>query len=344
METKNRSLRIAAPFAGSDEIDTLKAAGADELYCGLVDEESERRWPSSFYLINRRGKNKSFVGLPALAQAARKAHDRGLPVYVTLNASYTPEQYSWLRKTVRDLGILRGIQGLIVSDMGLLLTLRKDGFKKEICLSTGGTTFNARTVDFYASLGATRVIVDRQLTAGETAELIQRKKSPAGIEIFVFGHGCLFIDGYCSFFHCKDEEERTMMGENTQLIKKYCVYGENGCDRFRRLAASGQFDVHAVGGRRIGRHGLRFRNTYPYGCNLCNLFHLRGTPDITLKVVGRGEKRVAAVAGVARAIRLLENGNVGRAAYRRQARELFRTITGFDCSRFSCYCPEELVR
>ena len=37
--------KIAAPLRPDDDIAALKKAGADELYCGYVDEESERLWP-----------------------------------------------------------------------------------------------------------------------------------------------------------------------------------------------------------------------------------------------------------------------------------------------------------
>jgi len=197
-----KAFRIAVPFVSKEEIEPLRKAGADELYCGYVDEESERLWPIFFHSINRRGKGASFEDFATFKDALKEADRYSLPVYVTMNWHYTPEQYPWLIKTIEKISKLRGVKGLIITDIGLLLTLRKIGYEKEIHISTGGTCFNSNTADFFSSLGASRIILDRQLTAKETIDLISQKRSKIDVEIFVFYTACLFIDGYCNFFHC----------------------------------------------------------------------------------------------------------------------------------------------
>lgn len=76
-EIQYKTFKIAAPFVHIEEIEPLKKAGADELYCGYVDEESERLWPIFFQTINRRLKGASFedfatfkdvIGLIVIAQ------------------------------------------------------------------------------------------------------------------------------------------------------------------------------------------------------------------------------------------------------------------------------------
>jgi collagenase-like PrtC family protease len=66
--------------------------------------------------------------------------------------------------TVNKVSRLDGVRGIIVNDIALLLILREKKYSKDIVISTGGTTFNADTVRFYKSLGAKRIILDRQLS------------------------------------------------------------------------------------------------------------------------------------------------------------------------------------
>jgi len=201
--------RILAPFTHPQDVKLLKNAGADELYCGYVTKKLTDKWPLAFNILNRRGEGQSFESYDAFKEATEEARSCNLPVYVTINGLYTPEQYTLLLELVEKVECLEGVRGIIVADLGFLLTLKKGGFKKEIHISTGGTCFNSNTADFFSELGSERIILDRQLTSHEIESCISGIKSEIDIEIFVIAEGCGgFIDGYCTFFHCFEKAKK----------------------------------------------------------------------------------------------------------------------------------------
>jgi hypothetical protein len=339
-----KTFRIAAPFVSREEIEPLKKAGADELYCGYVDEESEKLWPIFFQTINRRLKGASFEGFSVFKEAIKEAERLRLPVYVTMNWHYTPEQYHWLIKTIKKISRLGGVKGLIVTDIGLLLTLRKMKYEKEIHISTGGTIFNYHAIDFFSSLGANRVILDRQLTAKEIVDLLLNRKSSIGIEIFAFHTACLFIDGYCTFFHCGGSLRNSELTKDIFLVKSENTTLAQGCSEIKNLLANKRFNLHRVSGREELMDNFKFRSQkYPFGCNLCSLYELRDFPQITLKVIERGANQENTVKIISELIDCLAHRDISRSQYHKKAKESFLKITNKSCNRFSCYCPQRLI-
>ncbi len=339
-----KTFRIAAPFVSIEEVELLKKAGADELYCGYVDEESERLWPIFFQTINRRLKGASFEGFTIFKEAIKEAGRLRLPVYVTMNWHYTPEQHPWLIKTIKKISRLKWVEGLIVTDMGLLLTLKKMKYEKEIHISTGGTVFNYNTADFFNSLGANRIILDRQLTAKEMVDLISQRKSNIGIEIFIFHTTCLFVDGYCTFFHCGGPLRNTKIKKDISLVKSENTSLVQGCSELKSLLANKRFEVHTVSGRRKRLTDFKFQpQKYPFGCNLCSLYELKNFPGIILKVIERGMKQANTVKLVSKLIDYLVHKNISRGEYQKKAKEVYFKINKQRCTPFKCYCPPSLI-
>jgi len=339
------TFKIAAPFVSAKEIGELKKAGADELYCGYVDSESERLWPIFFQTINRRLKGASFEGFEAFKEAVKEAESAKMPVYVTMNWHYTPEQYPWLLKTIRKISGLNGMHGLIVTDMGLLLTLKKMGYEKEIHISTGGTVFNNRTVEFFRSLGADRLILDRQLTTKEIADIILHKDKKTAIEIFLFNTACLFVDGYCAFFHCGGAAKDLGLSKDVSLIKYENTSIRQGCSEIMGVFADKSFKTHMISGKDEKSCNLKFQpEKYPFGCNLCGLYELKKFPGIILKIVERGVNQAEVIRGIKVLINYLSQKNIDKADYEKRARDLYFTINKNRCTPFKCYCPSVLIR
>lgn len=338
----NGRFRIAAPFINKKQAAGLKKSGADELYCGYVDEEWERRWPSEFHTVNRRGRGASFSSAADFKEAVIEAEDLGMPVFVTMNGLYTQEQYSWLLKTIDMLSRYRAVSGVILADIGLMLALKKRKYPKKIHISTGATIFNHGAADFFASMGADRVVLDRQLDVDELREIISRRRSLIEIEIFVFYTACLFIDGYCSFLHCLDNSRPGPLGGKDVVCRSYDADPfHKGCDIIKYAYSSSGFRVHKL--RKDFRPGnLKYEeNRYPFGCNLCALFALKDNLPITLKVVERRPERVKCVRNLIRCIRAINSG-MEEGAYKKMARLAFKRITGRDCNGEQCYFPQGL--
>jgi putative protease len=346
--------RILAPFADIADVEPLKNAGAHELYCGYVPEEFTRRWPSAFQILNRRGEGQSFTEFGAFKKAAERASKCDLPVYAAINGLYTPEQYPLLLELVDKTAGLKGVKGVIIADLGLLLTLRKNKFNKEIHISVGGSCFNSGTADFFCGLGAKRIILDRHLTLREIESIVKEIGTKIDFEIFILREPCGgFIDGLCSFFHCFED----LKGE--EVKKGYFLYSAynteqspKGCNfYFDKMLAKNNFKTfNAASGKEI-KNSLKFqpKKHNSSGCRICDLYGLKNYPIKSLKIVGRGVNPIDTVKSVklvAEALSYLTLG-VTRADYQRKCRDLF-SGAAFDnkhrCTRFDCYFSPHWAR
>lgn len=341
---KRSHFRILAPFTHIEDIKLLKNAGADELYCGYVNEELTKRWPLAFNVLNRRGENSSFENYVIFKKAVEQAEKNSLPVYVTVNGLYTPEQYPFLLELISTIERLRGVRGIIVADLGLLLTIKKNNFKKEIHMSTGGNVFNSQTVDFYSNLGANRVILDRQLTANEIEDTVSKMKSKIDIEIFIIAEGCGgFIDGFCTFFHCLEKAHRTKVGKGVFLLPQYNIEQESrGCNFHKGLLSAGRFKAFSSATYQEYNRSLRYQPhiVQRIGCRICDLYKLYHYPIKGLKIIGRGLPRARQVELISKVRSWLEHRDMSERGYKEKCKSLVsRTFlkNGLRCSKFDCY-------
>jgi len=188
-------LKIISPFREKEEVIPLIEAGADELYCGYLSPEWEKRYTA--FEFERKGGGSNLTDLTQLRQAVDLAHEKGIPVYLTLNGLYVRQQYPLLLKVVNQLNKI-DLAGYIVADIGFLLTLGKQGFRKEIHISTGGTVFNSEAARFYKDLGASRIILDRQMSL-DSIKALTFENPDIDFEVFILNTLCVYIDGFCTF-------------------------------------------------------------------------------------------------------------------------------------------------
>src|SRR3989338_1589879 len=134
------NIKILSPIDAPGEAEKLIEAGADEFYCGLIPEEwNEKYFPAS---IDRRPKGSHLKSFEELREVVNIAHERNVPVYLTLNEHYyTEKQYPLITEFIRKV-VASGADALIVADLALLLFMRKNDFGIKIHISTGGTAFN----------------------------------------------------------------------------------------------------------------------------------------------------------------------------------------------------------
>ncbi len=345
-----KDFRILAPFTNINEIEPLKKAGADELYCGYVNEELTKRWPLAFNVLNRRREGQSFENYEDFREAVKKARVYNLDVYVTLNGLYTPEQYHLLLGLVKRIEALEGVKGIIVADVGFLLFLKKNKFRKDIHIGTGGTCFNSHTAYFFQNLGAQRIILDRQMTSCEIKKLITEIKLKIDIEIFIIQEGCGgFIDGYCTFFHCFEQVKIKKLAENVFLYPTYNTEQTfRGCTFFfEENLKKGNFEVFgARSHKKINKSFKKHPNRYMgLGCRICDLFELKEFPIKSLKIIGRGVDtniNVDSVKLVSNLLTCLLRKDISREDYQKQCKSLLsKVILHRKCRKSDCYfsCP-----
>ena len=199
-------IKILSPVSRCDEVEDVIAAGADELYCGILLDD----WIKGYTVaasLNRRQEDNTILGtsphfksFEELKESVEIAHSRSVPVILTLNEHYySKDQYPYLFSYV-DKVLEAGVDTFIIGDVAFILSLRERGIPTDIHISTAGTAFNSETVRFYQELGASRVILPRHLTI-EEIESIASEVSDVELEAFILNSRCANIDGFCTFQH-----------------------------------------------------------------------------------------------------------------------------------------------
>jgi putative protease len=101
-------------------------------------------------------------------------------------------------KFYRDLEPIIKMQpdALIMSDAGLIMLVREHFPQMPIHLSVQANAINWATVKFWKDYGLTRVILSRELSIEEIAE-IQKHVPDIELEVFVHGALCMAYSGRC---------------------------------------------------------------------------------------------------------------------------------------------------
>ena len=130
-----------------------------------------------------------------LAEGVAYAHARGKKVYVAANIFARNADFSALPQYFRTLEALKA-DAVLVSDMGVLSCCREAAPALPVHISTQANVTNARAASAYAKLGASRVVLARELSLAEIAGI--HAENPAlELEAFVHGAMCISYSGRC---------------------------------------------------------------------------------------------------------------------------------------------------
>ncbi|MGN1053549.1 MAG: U32 family peptidase [Candidatus Scatosoma sp.] len=131
-----------------------------------------------------------------LKTAIGYAHALGKKAYVTANIFAKNADFAALADYFSTLQAL-GADAAIVSDLGAMSVLKKAAPRLALHVSTQANAVNKYAVKFYAeTLGASRVILARELSLAEIAEI--RQFTPqVELEAFVHGAMCISYSGRC---------------------------------------------------------------------------------------------------------------------------------------------------
>jgi collagenase-like PrtC family protease len=192
-------MKIVAALATAQEVEPLIDAGADELFCGVVPEAFVDGLGRS--RLNRRYEAGANIGsLDALAGIVARAGARGVPVAVTLNEhAYAPAVVPRLVELAGTLATA-GARALILTDLALVLAIRRAGVPLDLHLSSVATCQNSEAAAFFADLGVSRVVLPRYLSTRQIAALVDAGV-PLDYEVFVINDGCGFEEGLCLNVH-----------------------------------------------------------------------------------------------------------------------------------------------
>lgn len=175
-------LEILSPVGDMERLHAALDYGADAVYLGGT-------------AFGMRAASASFDA-PLLTQACTIAHKRGKRVYLTCNTLPRNNELSSFEGFARD-AAEAGVDALIVSDLGILSLVKKILPDMEIHISTQAGIVNYAAANEFYNMGAKRVVLARELTLEEVAEI--RAKTPKELEIECFVHGamCVSFSGRC---------------------------------------------------------------------------------------------------------------------------------------------------
>lgn len=176
---------------------TAFAFGADAVYAG------QPRY-------SLRVRNNEFGRLETLAQGIDEAHAAGKSFYVVSNIF---PRNAKLTTYVADMAPVIALKpdALIMSDPGLIDMVREHWPEQAIHLSVQANTVNWAAVRFWQKQGISRVILSRELSLDEIAEIRQRCPDME-IEVFVHGALCIAYSGRCllsGYFNHRDPNQGT---------------------------------------------------------------------------------------------------------------------------------------
>lgn len=172
-------------LAPAGNLATLKTAfdfGADAVYFG-GQEFGMRSAPKNFTLED-------------IAEAVAYTHERGGGVFVTCNILPTSAEVTSMNEYMGQLGEI-GVDALIVTDIGVLMAARQVAPNTEIHVSTQAGVTNYQAANALAQLGATRVVLARELSLADIRELRAHTPPELEIEAFVHGSMCMAFSGRC---------------------------------------------------------------------------------------------------------------------------------------------------
>ena len=131
-----------------------------------------------------------------LPKAVEFAHSHGVKVHITVNTMPRNEEIAQLPAYLEQLQDAN-VDALIVADMGAFTMAGKYAPNCARHISTQQSIANYACATAWHDLGAQRVVLARELTLDEIAEI--RAKTPKSLEIETFGHGamCVSYSGRC---------------------------------------------------------------------------------------------------------------------------------------------------
>lgn len=197
MPTALRRPELLAPAGTLDMMRTAFAYGADAVYAG------QPRY-------SLRVRNNSFGQLDTLAAGIAEAHAAGKLFYLVANI--TPHNAK-LRTFEEDMAPIVAMRpdALIMADPGLIMMVRERWPEVDIHLSVQANTTNYAAVRFWRSVGLKRIILSRELSLDEVAEI--RDACPEmELEVFVHGALCIAYSGRCllsGYFNHRDPNQGT---------------------------------------------------------------------------------------------------------------------------------------
>ena len=177
-----KRLELLSPAGDWERLEMALAYGADAVYLA-GDTFGMRAFAGNF----------SREDLP---RAAALCREKGADLHVTCNTMPRNDEVAalpaWLELLEES-----GVTAVILADVGVLALAKRYAPSVKIHVSTQASVSNYQAARAWHDLGADRVILARELSLSEIAEI--RAKTPRDLELEAFAHGamCVSYSGRC---------------------------------------------------------------------------------------------------------------------------------------------------
>lgn len=175
-----KNVELLAPAGNMEKLKTAFHFGADAVYL------AGKKFGLRAYADNFDDQQ--------IAEAAQYAHSLGKKVYVTLNVFPKDDDFAQLPAYLSVLEQAQ-VDAVLVSDLGAFDFVRTNS-NLPIHVSTQANTLNSHAVKMWQRLGAERVVLARELSLNEIAQ-IHQSCPDVQLEAFVHGAMCISYSGRC---------------------------------------------------------------------------------------------------------------------------------------------------
>jgi len=131
-----------------------------------------------------------------IRRAAEYLHERGKKLYVTVNCFAQNDEIAACADYARFLQDA-GVDAAIISDMGVMAEFAAAAPALELHVSTQANCMNYRTAAVWATLGAKRIVLARELSLADIRALREKLDPSIELEAFVHGAMCMAYSGRC---------------------------------------------------------------------------------------------------------------------------------------------------
>lgn len=182
LETERKKPELLAPAGDRERLKMAVLYGADAVYLA----------GTSFGM-------RSFAGNftdQELPEAVKFAHDHGVRVHCTVNTMPRNNEAACLPEHLERLNDA-GVDAVICADLGVFTLAGRYAPRCQRHISTQASISNYECARAWYDLGASRVILARELSLEEIREI--REKTPRELELECFVHGamCVSYSGRC---------------------------------------------------------------------------------------------------------------------------------------------------
>lgn len=183
---------LLAPAGNLEKLKTAINFGADAVYLGGSK-------------LNLRAFADNFTE-EEMIEGIEYAHKRKKKVYVTLNVFPHNQDMVGIEDYLEKLYSI-GVDAIIVSDPGIIMTAKETVPSLKLHLSTQANNVNWKSCLFWYKQGIKRIVLARELSLAEIKDIRRKLPDDCELEAFVHGSMCMAYSGRClisNYFTARD--------------------------------------------------------------------------------------------------------------------------------------------